>query len=530
MQAASKNPLSKFQSLVANDRVRSELGIKKEQMQSFKDSFGSLRDKYKGQISELQQKPPKEIKELRPKLFQDIEVEAEEVVGSILGPQQLERFKQLRLQSQGITAFADKHLRDELDFTQDQLMKLKNIAQSGPDTEGGAGEADAVGKVLAMLSQDQLAKWNALRGREFDFGATPGADSAANEYQEGDEEQEAHHDFDLEMLQPLDEQQQYFVIKFLFRGESKYYEAPPLRCFQNDDLQTAQDRLVQVLKHFIDSNCPDGERHSPETYREMLQRVSEADSTGKSAEASYSSYVQLFPDTWWTFMNFGYNDPFDQPNDSKWTEAEKLWRNPVQLYLQTLGQVKVTGRDVLEVGCGRGGGSAFIARHLKPKSVTATDAAGSNVLFCQSAHKVKGVQYCYGTAFKMPRPDESADIVLSIESFNYYKPLSSFMVEAARVLRTGGNLLVTGWGPPKLLEKLVDTAEAHGLSLISSKNLTNGACQSIQDFDPVAIVADRKTVRPKWLYVDMWRRVRSDLSTIQSGATPYFTFAFEKTA
>jgi ubiquinone/menaquinone biosynthesis C-methylase UbiE len=526
MQAASKNPLSKFQSLVGNDRVRTELGLKKEQMQSFKDSFGTLREKYKGQISELQQKPPQEIKELRPKLFQEIEVDAEAVVGSILGPQQLERFKQLRLQSQGITAFADKHLRDELDFTQEQLMQLKDIAQGGPD-----GEADAIGKVTSMLSPEQLKKWNAVRGKDFDFGAAQGADGAtAHEYAEGEEEQEAQHDFDLDMLQPLDPVQQYFVIKFLFRGESKHYEVPPLRCFQNDDLKSAQDRLVDVLKHFIDSNCPDSERHSPETYREMLTRVSEADATGKSAESSYSSYVQLFPDTWWTFMNFGYCDPFDPPNDSKWTEAEKLWRNPVQLYLQTLGQVEVAGKDVVEVGCGRGGGSAFIARHMKPKSVTATDAAGSNVLFCQSTHKVKGVQYCYGTAFKMPRPDESADIILSIESFNYYKPLSSFMVEAARVLRTGGNLLVTGWGPPKLLEKLVDTAESNGLSLVSSKNLNNGACQSIQDFDPVAIVADQKTVRPKWLYVDMWRRVRSDLSTIQSGATPYFTFSFEKTA
>jgi cyclopropane fatty-acyl-phospholipid synthase-like methyltransferase len=72
-------------------------------------------------------------------------------------------------------------------------------------------------------------------------------------------------------------------------------------------------------------------------------------------------------------MNFGYRHsdpaiellpllPEDEPD-----------RSAIQLYHHVLGGVDLNGRDVLEMGCGRGGGCWYISRYCAPRSVTGLD-------------------------------------------------------------------------------------------------------------------------------------------------------------
>src|SRR5687768_12386325 len=63
------------------------------------------------------------------------------------------------------------------------------------------------------------------------------------------------------------------------------------------------------------------------------------------------------------FMNYGYADlgseaPLEAP------DVDASQRHCAHLYHHVAGAVGLNGRDVLEVGCGRGGGAAYIKRYL----------------------------------------------------------------------------------------------------------------------------------------------------------------------
>src|SRR3990167_5500720 len=67
-----------------------------------------------------------------------------------------------------------------------------------------------------------------------------------------------------------------------------------------------------------------------------------------------------------TFMNYGYASkrkfPLEKVDESK---------------------VNLRNLDVLEVGCGRGGGSSYIMRYMHPKSMTGLDFSENAIEFCK---------------------------------------------------------------------------------------------------------------------------------------------------
>ena len=64
-----------------------------------------------------------------------------------------------------------------------------------------------------------------------------------------------------------------------------------------------------------------------------------------------------------------------------------------QLYHRTAAQVDVAGKDVLEVGCGHGGGLRTSRGPCGPASYTGLDLNPVGVGFCQKRHRVAGLQF-----------------------------------------------------------------------------------------------------------------------------------------
>ena len=99
------------------------------------------------------------------------------------------------------------------------------------------------------------------------------------------------------------------------------------------------------------------------------------------------------------------------------------------------------GKTVLEVGSGRGGGAAFVAKYLRPKSMIGIDYADRSVRFCRRAYELPNLSFAPGDAEHMPFDDASFDVVLNVESSHCYPDMARFVAEAARVLRPAGRLL-----------------------------------------------------------------------------------------
>jgi hypothetical protein len=192
MQQPNQNPLARVMSIVANERVQQELDLHGPQLQSFKDSFDELKDDVVSRIEELQRKPDAEKRKLRPKLFETVAGEVQEMLNTVFLPDQVERYKQLRLQKDGLGAFADSGVRETLGFDEEQMEKLRTIVmpgmkrvtaatKNGTDTEGktvSQVHVEEVAKIIELMTDEQRAKWKELKGEPFTFDEDPAPGAA----------------------------------------------------------------------------------------------------------------------------------------------------------------------------------------------------------------------------------------------------------------------------------------------------------------------------------------------------------------
>jgi ubiquinone/menaquinone biosynthesis C-methylase UbiE len=141
------------------------------------------------------------------------------------------------------------------------------------------------------------------------------------------------------------------------------------------------------------------------------------------------------------FLNYGYEE--DPPMGLSLDESDERNRFSIQLYHQTATQVDLSGKKVLEVSCGHGGGASYLVRTLRPASYTGLDFNADGIAFCQKRHQLPGLDFVHGDAESLPFPDESFDAVLNVEASHAYPRFPRFLAEVARVLRPGGHFLYT---------------------------------------------------------------------------------------
>jgi ubiquinone/menaquinone biosynthesis C-methylase UbiE len=142
-----------------------------------------------------------------------------------------------------------------------------------------------------------------------------------------------------------------------------------------------------------------------------------------------------------TFMNYGFA-ALDETGADGSEAAESIDdRFSQALYHRVAAARDLRGKDVLEVGCGRGGGSAYVARCLGPRSVVGIDFYAGAVRFCRQRHQAPGLTFQEGNAEQLPFDAATFDAVLNVESSHCYPSFERFVHEVARVLRPGGYFL-----------------------------------------------------------------------------------------
>ncbi|WP_182113399.1 MULTISPECIES: class I SAM-dependent methyltransferase [unclassified Actinotalea] len=173
----------------------------------------------------------------------------------------------------------------------------------------------------------------------------------------------------------------------------------------------------------------------------------------------------------WAFMNYGYAAPdgteplvLDPPD-----EPDRLC---IALYERALDGTPLTGRDVLEVGSGRGGGSAWIARRHRPRRTVGLDFSASAVALSRRHRRAAGLSFVRGDAQAMPFPDASFDVVVNVESSHCYPDPSGFVREVRRVLRPGGTFCFADFRPADAVPALLADLSADGLRLVAHHDIT----------------------------------------------------------
>ena len=179
----------------------------------------------------------------------------------------------------------------------------------------------------------------------------------------------------------------------------------------------------------------------------------------------------------WLFMNYGWAD-----KDATGEEPEH--QLCAQLYARALGATPLTGREILEIGCGRGGGSAWLARTGAPHLVTGVDISPRAIGFCQRFHQADNLQFFTADAEDLYFDDDSFDIVINVESSHCYGDIERFLSEVHRVLRPGGWFCWADMWAQTRVDAMFSKLDRAGLQRVSAADLTDGVLRALESAHP----------------------------------------------
>jgi ubiquinone/menaquinone biosynthesis C-methylase UbiE len=182
------------------------------------------------------------------------------------------------------------------------------------------------------------------------------------------------------------------------------------------------------------------------------------------------------------FFNYGYAGFRLPPGSLNEYEARQPYQ--VTLYHElraTHLKIDLAGKRILEIGCGAGGGIAYLHRSCASSEAVGMDLSPlvirENREFFRTAG---GLSFIEGDAQNIPCESQSFDAVFNLESSHCYPDPKKFYKEVARILRAGGYFHYADFFPYHEIEDLEAHIRSLGLKLIEKETLNLGVLQSLQ--------------------------------------------------
>jgi len=180
-----------------------------------------------------------------------------------------------------------------------------------------------------------------------------------------------------------------------------------------------------------------------------------------------------------TLLNYGYAYHSGESGPVLPDSQEKD-RFSIQLYYRVAEGADLSGKRVLEVGSGRGGGTVALKHLCSIDEMVGLELCEQAVHFCNTAYDEEGLSYIAGSAEEIPFGDDSFDAVVNVESSHCYEHIDRFFSEVVRVLRPGGRLLYTDFREPQEWPGVRAQMQRAGLEIIKEDNITGRVVEALE--------------------------------------------------
>ena len=227
-------------------------------------------------------------------------------------------------------------------------------------------------------------------------------------------------------------------------------------------------------------------------------------------------------------MNYGYYDKGFSPTLLPEDEQE---RYPLQLYHHVASQARISGKAVLEVGSGRGGGASYIAKTLGPSHYTGIDISSTAVDLCSRFYSQENLDFRVGDSESIPLEDSSVDIVINVESSHCYGSIPRFLKEVHRVLRPGGKFLFCDFRLSSQVDELLSEFAPAGFKQESYSDITPNVIEALRRLSEYRR-AEIQSKMPRFLHstLEAFAGVEGSkvFTSFDDGTLRYISASFEK--
>ena len=181
-----------------------------------------------------------------------------------------------------------------------------------------------------------------------------------------------------------------------------------------------------------------------------------------------------------TCLNYGYadlvgNDELPGADENRIKEHYCL-----QLYDQVVQGIQLANKIVLEIGCGRGGGAAYLMKKYSPATYLATDISAHLIKKNNRHYNQEGLSFAVANAEELKFPDKYYDVVINVESSRCYTDIEGFIHHTHRVLVAGGHICFTDLRYIVEYPDLRSAFLAQGFEIVEERDITKNVVKALQ--------------------------------------------------
>lgn len=188
---------------------------------------------------------------------------------------------------------------------------------------------------------------------------------------------------------------------------------------------------------------------------------------------SYSGYKYLHSKEGAVHMALNYNGTFD--DDGFYAQA-----NEISTIIESSGI-----QNVLELGCGKGFNSIYLAKKKTNVKFTGIDITDKHLLTANSkSQDIGNLEFCYGDFHDLDFQDATFDLIFELEAICHASNMKKVLAEIYRVLKPGGQFVLYDGFKEEGYENLSENLKK--AAIIAEKSMAVNNFEKIDDWLEIA--------------------------------------------